>query len=403
MNRVFKIARRFQIRHRLVLTAVCILVVGSIVRPAFSQEDARRVMLGGSVSHDSNLFRVPGLLGNPQSETITTGYVGLRIDKPYAQQRFFLDATATAYRYHKFSYLDFNGLDYRAAWYWHLTPRVTGTLSADRTQATTQFQDTLGRQSNVTTNENYIFSMDGWLFGGWHVLLGASQSKYTSEQAALQTQPPYREIRSEFGVRYLFQSGSEIAAIRRRSEGAQGTQLINNVIVVSTENYHEDQSELRGTWNLTPKSVLDGRLTYLDRRYEHNPQRDFYGTAGHFVYTWLPTGKLSLRLAATRSIVPWQGSASSNRRVSNALSIAPSWQATAKTGVYMSLQRTYDDYPSTGTERKDTTRLAVLGLNWLPLRNLSIGASVQRPQRSSNDPLVEYDATVARLSASLMF
>jgi exopolysaccharide biosynthesis operon protein EpsL len=411
MNRVFKIARRFQIRRRLVLTAVCILIVGSIVRPAFSQEDARRVILedarrvilGASVSHDSNLFRVPGLLGNPQSETITSGYVGLRIDKPYAQQRFFLDATATAYRYHKFSYLNFNALDYRAAWYWHLTPRVTGTLSADRTQAPTQFQDTFGQQSNVTTSENHIFSMDGWLFGGWHVLLGGSQSKYTSEQSALQTQPPFREFRSEFGVRYLFQSGSEIAASRRRSEGEQGTQLINNVIVVSNENYREDQSELRAAWNLNPKSVLDGRLTYLDRRYEHNPQRDFSGTAGHFAYTWLPTGKLSLRLAATRSIVPWQGGASSNRRVSNALSIAPSWQATAKTGVYMSLQRTYDDYPSTGTERKDTTRLAVLGLNWLPLRNLSIGASVQRLQRSSNVPLVEYDATVARLSASLIF
>ena len=39
----------------------------------------------------------------------------------------------------------------------------------------------------------------------------------------------------------------------------------------------------------------------------------------------------------------------------------------------------------------------------LPLRNLSIGASVQRQQRSSNDPLVEYDATVARVSASLTF
>jgi hypothetical protein len=90
--------------------------------------------------------------------------------------------------------------------------------------------------------------------------------------------------------------------------------------------------------------------------------------------------------------------------VSNALSIAPSWQATAKTVVYVSLQRTNEDYPGTGnTERRDRTSMAALGLNWLPLRNLSIGASVQRQQRSSNEPLVEYDATVARVSASLTF
>lgn len=404
MNRVFKIARRFQIRDSLVLAAICILVAGSVARPVAAQYDAFNVLVGASVSHDSNLFRVPGTLGNPQSETITTGYVGLRIDKPYAQQRFFLDATATAYRYDKFSYLDFNGLAYRATWYWHLTPRLSGTLSADRTQTSTEFQDTRGVQSNVTINENSVFILDGWLFGGWHVLLGASQSNQTSEQSVSSNQPDYREFRDEFGVRYLFPSGSEIAAVRRRIEGEQGSQLINNVIIAGSENYQEDQSELRGTWNLSPQAVLTGRATYLDRRYVLTPQNDFHGIAGELGYTWLPTSTLRLRLSATRNIAPWQGSFSSNYRVSNTLSIAPFWQATARTGVYMSLQRTYDDYPSTGdTERQDTTSMAVLGLHWLPLRNLSIGASVQRQQRSSNDPLVEYDATVARVSASLIF
>ena len=207
------------------------------------------------------------------------------------------------------------------------------------------------------------------------------------------------------GVRYLFASGSEIAAVRRRIEGDQDSQLINNVIVVSTENYHEDQSELRGTWNLSPQSVVTGRATYLDRRYDHDPQNDFHGTAGELGYNWLPTSKLSLRLAATRDIAPWQGSLSSNYRVSNTFLIAPTWQITVKTSVYMSLQRTYDNYPSTtvNTERKDTTDVAALGLNWRALRNLSVGANLRHEQRSSNDPFVEYDASIARLSASLLF
>ncbi len=72
----------------------------------------------------------------------------------------------------------------------------------------------------------------------------------------------------------------------------------------------------------------------------------------------------------------------------------------------MTLQRTYDNYPSSSTvipERKDTTDIAALGLNWLVLRNLSIGANLLYEQRSSNNPLVEYDATVGRISASLIF
>jgi len=74
--------------------------------------------------------------------------------------------------------------------------------------------------------------------------------------------------------------------------------------------------------------------------------------------------------------------------------------------MYMTFQRTYDNFPSSLAavpERKDTTNTATLGLNWLALRNLSVGASVQYQDRSSNNPLVEYDATVARLSASLLF
>jgi exopolysaccharide biosynthesis operon protein EpsL len=401
---------------------VGILIAGSLARPVAAQydaprdapsggisvplEEARRITLGVSVSHDSNFFRDPGLLRDPQSETVTTGYLGLRIDKPYAQQRFLLDATATAFRYDKFSYLNFNALDYRAAWDWRLTSRLSGMLSAARSETPTQFQNSSGQQSNVTITENYVFSLDGWLFGGWHLLLGAPQSNRTSEQSALSNQPDFRQSSGEAGVRYLFQSGSEIVALRRRIEGNQDSQLVNNVIVVSTENYQEDQSELRGTWNLSPQSVFTGRATYLDRRYDQTPQNDFHGTAGELGYTWLPTSKLNVRLAATRTIVPWQGSLSSNYRVSNSLSIAPTWQATARTSMYMSLQRTYDDYPSSSTavpERKDTTSIATLGLNWLALRNLSVGASVQRQQRSSNDPSAEYDATVARVSASLLF
>jgi len=367
-------------------------------------EAARRITLGASVSHDSNVFRVPNLSSDPQSETIATGFAGLRIDKPYAQQRYFLDATATAYRYRKFSHLDFTGLDYRAAWYWRLTPRLSGTLSADQTQSPTQFQEMVGRQSNVATTGNYVFNLDGWLFGGWHVLLGASQSNRTSEQSSLSNQPDYREFRGEFGVRYLFQSSSEIAVVGRRIDGDQGSRLINNVVVVSSTNYREDQSELRGFWKLSSQSEFTGRATYLDRRYDQTPGNNFHGTAGELGYTWLPTSKLSLRLTATRNIAPWQGSPSSNYTVSNTLSIAPTWQATATTSVYMTLQRIYDAYPSTGnTERKDTTSIAGLGVNWRALRNLSLGANVLRQQRSSNDPFVEYDATIARLSASLLF
>ena len=373
--------------------------------PGAPLEDARRVTVGVSASHDSNFFRDPAVLREAQSETITTGYAGLLIDKSYSQQRFFLGATATAYRYNNFSYLDFEGFDYRAAWYWKLGSRLGGTISADRTQTPTQFQDTLTRQSNVTTAKSYGLSVDGWLFAGWHLLLGISQLNRTSEQATLLGQPDYDETRSEAGLRYLFQSGSTIDALWRRIDGEQESQVINNVIVVSTENYEEDQSELRASWILSPTSTVIGRATYLDRRYELTPESDFSGTGGELGYYWSPTVKLRVRLAAARNIVPWK-SLTSNYRVSNTFTFAPIWQVTEKTNVYLSYVRTDDEYPAASAavaERKDTTDIAVLGLTWLPARLISIGASVHYEQRSSNNPLVEYDTTIARISASIIF
>jgi exopolysaccharide biosynthesis operon protein EpsL len=367
--------------------------------------DALKVIVGGSVAHDSNLFRRSGLLLSPQSETIGTGYIGLRFDKPYGQQRFQLDATATAYRYDKFSYLDFDGFDYRAAWLWHLGPRVSGSLRASRTQTPTQFQDQTGFQRNTRTSENYGFDVDGWIVGGWHVLAGLAHSSSKGENTALQNQPNYRQDNLDAGVRYLFRSGSDVAVLWRRNEGDQDDQFVNNVVVPSTDDYTQDDSEIRGTWIVSAKSTLTGRVTYLDRRYDRAPLRDFSGTAGDIGYQWRLTDKVNLRLSATRNIAPFQ-SLSSTYRTSNTFSLAPTWQATAKTSVSVGLRRAYDDYPTAVAgvpDREDTTDHASLSADWTPLRSLSISASVFREKRSSNLPSVEYSTTIGKIGAAFTF
>jgi exopolysaccharide biosynthesis operon protein EpsL len=368
-------------------------------------EDWFRVTLGASASHDSNLFRDSGLVRPVESETITTGAVGLRVDKTYSRQRFFLDASAIAYRYSKFSDLDFNALNYFGAWYWSLTPHLSGTLSAGRDQTPTQFSYTASRQSNVVTNENFVFNLDGWLTGGWHVLLGASQYDRTSEQSSLQSQPDYSESRSEAGIRYLFQTTTSVDGLWRRIRGEQTGQMVGGVVFSSNTDYEEDQAEIAVNWAATAQSTLAGRVTRIDRHYEQTPQFDFSGTAGALRYAWLPSAKIGLALSATRNIVPFQGGFQSNYRVSNSYAVAPTWRATSKISVYFTLQRTYDNYPSTtsATERDDTLTQAALGLNWLAARNLAFTASVWRDQRSSNVPIVEYATTVSRLSASLIF
>lgn len=367
--------------------------------------DALKFVVGGSVAHDSNLFRVSGLVQSPQSDTIGTGYVGLRLDKPYAQQRIQLDATVTAYRYDRFSYLDFNALDYRAAWLWHLTPRISGSLRASRTETPTQFQDQVGFQRNVRTTESYGFDIDGLITGGWHVLAALGHASSEGENTVVQNQPDYSQDSAEAGVKYLFKSGSHGALLWRRNEGDQDDRFQSGVVVPGANDYTQDDIEARGVWLVDAKSTLSGRVTYLDRRYDQTPLRNFSGTAGAISYRWRPTSKVSVDLSAARVIEPWQ-SLFSAYRTRNVFSLLPTWQVTAKTSLSAGVSRAYDDYPTAVVgvpDRKDTTDQAFLGAGWTPVRSLSINASVFREVRSSNVPFEEYNTTVGQIGAAFTF
>src|SRR3990172_4774669 len=180
------------VRHRRLIRKVALgLVAGMLVQAAAAQETLPlklALVLGGSVVWDANVFRLPGsvdpltAVGKPnKDDRIHTTYVGLRIDKSFAQQRFQLDVTKTTTRFNSFTFLDFDALDYRGAWLWHLTPRLSGTLSTDHRQALVPFADFRGFQRNISDTDRRNFSLDGSLAGGWHLLLGVfdSETKYT--------------------------------------------------------------------------------------------------------------------------------------------------------------------------------------------------------------------------------
>ena len=381
------------------------LVAESLAWPTAADEyDALNVVVGGSVTHDSNPFRLADSV-NPQSDTIKSGYVGLRVDKPYAQQRFQVDVTETATRYDRFSHLDFDALSYRGAWLWHLSPRVSGTLSADRTESLVPFEESRGTQRDLRISQNRVFNLDAWIFGGWHGLLGVSQSKQTSEQT-FQSVPDFRSVSEEAGVKYIAQSNSWASLIRR---SIQGHYLNPASFPVSTGNdaYRQDESELRAGWVLNGRSTVLSRLAWIERHNENFTPRNFSGLTGELGYNWIPTAKLHLDFLAKRDLSPYQDMFSAYR-VDNVLSFAPSWQVSGKITLHMRLEHIQSHFRggvavSGAPSRNDTTRTALLGADWSLLRGVSVGASLQRQRRSSNNTSFEYDDTIAGVNASLMF
>src|SRR5438552_4705003 len=233
--------------------------------PVAVQEHPVMALIGRSVTWDSNVFHLPdsvdpqAQLGRPaKSDRIGATYAGLRVDKPYAQQRFLFELTETAYRYDNFTFLDFNALQYQVSWQWHFTPRVSGTLAADRTEALVNYTDFRDPSTpNVRTADNRQLSVAAWLFGGWH-LLGAARQQAAKNSAQFVQLGSSRVTGGEGGVKYVAGSGSSVT-FNLRSVAGHFTDRAADPVTLVDDGFRRSESELLATWIVTGKSTLDAR------------------------------------------------------------------------------------------------------------------------------------------------
>ena len=359
----------------------------------------------GSTVWDDNVFRLPSSAPS-SSERITSAYVGLHIDKPYGQQRFLLNVTQGAVRYQNFSYLNFNPFTYDGAWLWQLSPRVSGTLSTTHGETLYRFEDSRNiTQQILTTTDNTRFSVDGRLFGGWH-LLGAAIYDKTENSSPVPQTPNYRATGGEGGINYMARSGSSIGFNYRGRHGEYVDRLLDPVLQLD-DGFESKEWEVLVNWLPGGASRLTARAAWYDYRAIHFSGRDFSGPTGSLTYNWAPTGKLRFVFSGARTLEAYWLNVSSYR-ATNTYSFAPTWDVTAKITVRMELAYLTDDYrgpiiPYSGPLRSDSTRRGMLGLDWTPWHNVTLGASVRLEQRKSNFDINDYEDTLTSLTAALRF
>ena len=396
--------------------AVCAVTAMLLWHSAVADDfDTLNVVLGDTLSHDSNVFRVPSSLGPPpgfssKSDVFNTHFVGLRLNKPYALQRFQADVTKSAIRYNNFSTLDSDTLNYHAAWLWALTPRLTGTLSTDQTQGQASFAQFGGTRRNLTTTENTTFNVDGWITGGWHLLGAYTNTEHQTDQPLISS-PSTRGHRSEVGIRYDARSGNSVTFTRRRIPSSTTDQTLDPINFIDTGST-DSETELRAVWTPTGKSTFDGRLLYREHRSNTFTQRDFSGVASQVNYFWTPTGKLTFNLSAVRDIQPSVAFGNtienSSFRVDHTLFLAGTWQTSAKIAVRVRYARTQSDFGGpvfavTGPPRSDDVRFVGITADWSPRRFILLSANIAHDRRMSNVSSLEYNDTTASVSAAINF
>lgn len=374
-------------------------------------QDTLNFSVGAAVRFEDNLFRLSdstntlAVLGKSQrSDQVYTTNAGIKIDKAYSQQRFQLDATVLDNRYDTYSNLDYTAFNYRAAWLWHLSPYISGTLSADQQQVLNSFADFRQNTKSIQTNQNRVFNVDGWIGGGWHLLGGVSELRSRNSQSFTAV-GDYVQTGGEVGVKYVFPSENSIALIQRASKGEFRDRVLNSFAQLDT-GFDQTETEAQLKWRLTGKSAIDARLGYVDRQHDHFSSRDFDGATGRLAYNWTPTGKLRINTSVSRSLISYQEDINSYY-VADTFSIGPIWQATAKTSLRARYDYSQRDYfgaiVSIPERRKDDVQMFLLAADWKPTRMITVSGALQRETRNSNFNALDYDANSATISAQLLF
>lgn len=374
-------------------------------------EDAVNFVAGTSVTYDDNLFRlasdrpVPVAGKTSRSDFIYTAFAGINIDKSYSLQRFQLDVTGTRYQYQEYDFLSFTAVDYRGAWLWSLTPRLTGTIYADRAELPSNFADlTTQNRRNVQINEVRRATVDWAAGGAWHLVGGLIQSRVNNTGGFTEV-GNYVQDSVEAGVKYVTAADNSLTLVQRESRGEYSDRTLNNGTLLD-DRYDQSETELRGQWRVTGHSTLDGRIGYLDREHKHYGQRDFSGAVGRLSYLWQPTGKLQFTLAAGRDLYSYQNATSSYYSY-DYISLTPGWLISDKTTLRLRLDAGRRDFRGpvqpTAQTREDNVRSAQLNLSWRPLPTVDVGAQLTREQRSSNIDRLTYHDNLAGISVTLRF
>ena len=377
-----------------------ITALGDPPPPQAASEQPLAWRLGAQWQQDDNVLRsTQGDL----ADHIWVATAGVRLDQTYSLQRIELDAQLQGYRYQRASQLDFNALNYLAAWHWSVGLQWSGRLASERRQYVDRFGDASASSGLIRRTEATQTAQASYrLTEHWQALGGLFDRRQDN------TDPSGREPDStvrgaELGLGYLLASDNSLAYRLRHGRGTYSGNASRDV----GGDFNEREHAMEISWLATGALRLNGQVGYLDREHVQLTERNFSGWTGRVGALWELTGKTSVGAGVVRELAAFQTPDSSYYE-SYRWFLAPQWQAGAKTLLRFRIEeglRAYKGAPASSLQsgRQDRLHMASLELHWQATRMLQLSAVAQRDERRSNVSGADYRAQIFALSAQAGF
>jgi len=347
---------------------------------------------------DNNLFR---LSNNEISDQITTYNAGVKLDKSYSQQRFLVNLNYIDNKYQTNEFLDFNTLNYDAAWQWTLTPALTGTLSSATSKSLAGFADFRSRVQNIRTNKINQFRAEYSPHKVWGLIAGVTESSATNSQT-FNAIPNFDYKALDYGARYNFPSGTNITFLGHTRSGEFNRAL--NPLLFFDNGYSENEYEMDVVFKPTGKSNLSTKLGYLSREYDNFNQRDYDSWLGYIRYDVLLTGKLKFNAELSRTIgqfdTPYSSYAASDAMTANL-----SYYFSEKLTVGLNGRYAERDFKRAVTaglpSRTDEERSLGVALTWQPIKNVGLILNTTKSSRDASSGYNTFDYNDVTSSVTL--
>lgn len=352
---------------------------------------------GAQWQHDDNVLRSNQ---GAVADHIWVANAGMRWDKTYSQQRVEVQGRLDAYRYQRSAALDFNALNYLAAWHWALGPGWSGRIAAERRQWVDRLGDASASGLIRRTESAQMLQAQYRLGVDWRALGGLFERRQDNTDPA--GQEPDSTLRGgELGLRYVLPADHSLSYRVSQGQGRYSGSA------QTPGDFTEREHAFDWNWTATGQLRLQGQFGHLARDHAQQPGRDFSGWVARAGAQWALSGKTRLSAGLVRELAAYQ-TLDASYYVGDRLYVAPQWQAGVKTWLRLRLEQGERRYKGAlpgalAAGRQDRLRLASLELQWQALRSLRLTASVQRDERSSNVAGADYRTRILGLSAQASF